>query len=146
MPLVASLGLSSERQLLPDTSIGPARAVAQEYAERVAGYLDRGGTLELGLLGMGADGHTASLFRTDDLARAANRLAIDVRRPDGLDGVSLTPAVFERFGELMVVVSGAVKRDALGAFLRGEGSSLIGRALARCTSVMVWCDAAAAPR
>jgi len=145
MPLITSLGVQRERQLLPDTSIAPAGAAAEDYAERVAAYLDCGGTLELGVLGMGADGHTASLFHTDDLARAANHLAIDVRRPDGHDGISLTPFVFAHFRELMVVVSGVGKREALDALLRGNRSSLIGRALARCAHVVVWCDAAAAP-
>jgi 6-phosphogluconolactonase len=143
--MITSLGIAPERQLLPDTRISPVRRVAEDYAARIATYLDRGGRLGLGVLGMGADGHTASLFDTDDLMRAKNRFAIDVRRPDGLEGVSLTPAVFQHFRELIVLVTGASKRNALGAFQRGDSASVIGRALAGCASVVVWCDADAAP-
>lgn len=143
-PMITSLGIPPERQLLPDTHISPARMAAEDYAARIAAYLDRGGRLGLGVLGMGADGHTASLFDVADLMRAEDRFAIDVRRPDGLEGVSATPAVFERFADLIVVVAGASKRKALAAFRGGDGASVIGRALASCAPA-IWCDAAAAP-
>src|SRR5256885_15428681 len=69
----------------------PIEEAASDYERQLAALLNAGVPLGLGLLGLGADGHTASLFGTADLERARGHLAIAVHRPDGMSAVSVTP-------------------------------------------------------
>ncbi|TLY93999.1 MAG: hypothetical protein E6K44_03645, partial [Gammaproteobacteria bacterium] len=48
----------------------PIEEAASDYERQLAALLNAGVPLGLGLLGLGADGHTASLFGTADLERA----------------------------------------------------------------------------
>ena len=58
-------------------------------------------------MGLGADGHTASLFNTANLEQARGKLAIAVQRPDGLQGVSVTPELLSKVAEPLFLVTGA---------------------------------------
>ncbi len=100
-----------------------------------------GWPLDLVCLGMGADGHTASIFPGADLDKALNgpreRRAIGVR-PEPLppeapvDRVTLTAAAIASARAVMVVISGAEKRRVLEQAIK-EGplsSAPIGRVLA----------------
>lgn len=92
-------------------------------------------------LGMGEDGHTASLFKGSDLERAldrgSHRLVMTVR-PDPLPPeapfprVTLTAAAILQARALLVTITGASKRTLLeNALLQGANSPLpIGRLLA----------------
>lgn len=97
--------------------------------------------LDLVCLGMGADGHTASIFPGPDLDRAVSgpreRRAVGVR-PEPLPGdapfqrVTLTAAALTSARAIMIIVSGADKRRVLEqAIKEGPLSSLpIGRVIA----------------
>jgi 6-phosphogluconolactonase/glucosamine-6-phosphate isomerase/deaminase len=95
----------------------PLQRAAQDYEQRIDALLRAGVQIGLGLLGLGADGHTASLFTLDDLARAQGRRAIPVDRPDGMQAVSVTPAVLEQVADLIFVVAGHDKRQAVESLL-----------------------------
>lgn len=93
-----------------------ARAYAQLLVETM-GELPR---FDLMLLGMGADGHTASLFpgtdpRTDEdqLVRAVNAEARDPRR------LTLTPLVINNAGHVAIAVEGSAKASTLRAVREG---------------------------
>lgn len=144
-PLLRSLQLPEQRVLRVRTELPPA-AAATDYAQRLAAALGANGTIALGLLGLGADGHTASLFSPEDLERAAGRLAVAVRRPDGRDAVSVTPALLARVRELLFVVAGADKRQALAQLLAGDPASIAARAVSGARAIEVWAEGAAAPQ
>ncbi len=142
--LLTSLGVSAAQVLRIRTELPLAEATL-DSERRLAQLLSGGRRITLGLLGLGADGHTASLFSAADLARARGRLAISVHRPDGRDAVSVTPSVLERVDELIFVVAGADKQSALAALLRREADLTAWQAVRACQAVHVWADAAASP-
>jgi 6-phosphogluconolactonase len=141
-PLFTSLGLGEDQVLRIPTELPLADATA-DSERRLTALLARGRRITLGLLGLGADGHTASLFSAADLQRARDKLAVSVHRPDGRDAVSVTPAVLERVEQLVFVVAGADKRTALAALLRRATDLTAWQAVRGCRAVEVWADGAA---
>lgn len=144
-PLLAALALPEAQVLRVRTEL-PLEEAAADYERRLEAMLDAGIRIGLGLLGLGADGHTASLFSAADLERGAGRLAIAVQRPDGRGAVSVTPRLLAQVATPLFVVAGNDKRDALERFLAGDPGSVARRAVAACPSVEVWVDREAYPR
>lgn len=87
---------------------------AAEYARRLPAELD------VLILGMGADGHTASLFPGSPALgeRAARVVAVTGPTPPRRR-MTITPPVIEAAKEILVLVSGADKAPALVRALRG---------------------------
>lgn len=142
--LFTSLGVTAAQVLRIRTELPLAEATL-DSERRLDQLLADDRRITLGLLGLGADGHTASLFSAADLAQAQGRLAISVHRPDGRDAVSVTPTVLERVDQLLFVVAGADKQTAVAALLRGQPDLTAWQAVRGCRSVEVWADAAASP-
>ena len=141
-PLLDALAIAEARVLRIRTEL-PLEQAADDSERRLRELLVGGRRIGLGLLGLGADGHTASLFGPQDLARAPGRLAISVHRPDGRDAVSVTPTVLQQVDQLVFVVAGADKRTALAALLAQDPRLTAWNAVAGCASVEVWADAEA---
>jgi 6-phosphogluconolactonase len=113
-------------------------AAAADYERQLQALLAADVPIELGLLGLGRDGHTASLFSAADLERARGHLAIAVQRPDGLSAVTVTPELLARVREVLFVVAGPDKHQVVTAFI-GKQPSLIGwRAVHGCPAVSLW--------
>jgi 6-phosphogluconolactonase len=142
--LLDALALPADRVLRVLTEL-PLEQAADDYDARLAELSKRGVRIELGLLGLGADGHTASLFNAQHLARADGHRALAVHRPDGRDAVSVTPTVLGEAQELLFVVAGSGKRAALAAFLRDSAQSTARQAVRAAPSVELWCDLEAWP-
>jgi 6-phosphogluconolactonase len=142
--LFTSLGVSAAQVLRIRTEL-PLAEATMDSERRLVQLLTGGRRITLGLLGLGADGHTASLFTAADLARAQGRLAISVHRPDGRDAVSVTPTILERVDQLIFVVAGADKQSALAALLRRQADLTAWQAVRGCRAVEVWADAPASP-
>jgi 6-phosphogluconolactonase len=144
LPLLQALALPEDRVLRVRTEL-PLPEAALDYERKLAAVADRGDRIALGLLGLGEDGHTASLFSSGDLERAAGRLAIAVHRPDGRDAVSVTPTVFARIQQIVFIVAGADKRVPLAQLIAHSTDSVAWRAVSAAASVEVWADASAWP-
>jgi len=140
--LFTSLGLSTEQVLRIRTEL-PLDAATQDSERRLESLLAGGRRITLGLLGLGADGHTCSLFSAADLERAQGRLALSVHRPDGRDAVSVSPTVLEAVEQLVFVVAGKDKQTAVAALLQRKPDLTAWRAVSGCRAVEVWTDAAA---
>jgi 6-phosphogluconolactonase len=102
-----------------------ADRAAEEYEEILAtefrlGTGDRP-RFDLVLLGMGADGHTASIFPGSAAARVTDRLAVGVHMPPpGHDRVTLTLPVFVAAATVVFMVTGQDKAPALGRVAAGH--------------------------
>lgn len=139
-PLFTALGLAPEQVLRIPTELPLAQATATS-ARQLEQLLSGGRRITLGLLGIGADGHTCSLFSAADLAQAQGRLAISVHRPDGRDAVSVTPAVLERVDQLIFLVAGTDKQAAVAGLLQRSPDLTAWAAVRGCRAVEVWADA-----
>jgi 6-phosphogluconolactonase len=109
----------------PQGNIFPLRDPAR-YTEVLASLPRNGGVFprfDLIHLGMGEDGHTASLFPGDPALDEEQALVLRVRasKPPP-DRLTLTLPVLNSARELLFLVQGAGKRDALARVLRGDAS------------------------
>jgi 6-phosphogluconolactonase len=137
-PLLDALALAPARLLRVRTEL-PLERAAEEYQRALGALLASGVRISLGLLGLGADGHTASLFSAEDLTRAQGHLAIAVQRPDGMSAVSVTPRLLAQVEALLFVVAGEDKRGALRG-LQAHGPHLTAwLAVQERAAVELWC-------
>lgn len=136
-PLLDALALPATAVARVRTEL-PLDEAAADYERQLAALLDSGVRIGLGLLGLGADGHTASLFGAADLERARGHLAIAVHRPDGMSAVSVTPDLLSRVEELLFVVAGSGKHDAIQALTAQDPNLTAWRAVQGCPRVQLW--------
>lgn len=101
----------------------PAELGAIESARAYTQTLHGSGDFDLVLLGLGEDGHTASLFPGHDWgvdADSADALAVlDAPKPPP-QRVSLSAARLGRAHEVLFLVSGESKRDAVARWRAGD--------------------------
>ncbi len=144
-PLLDALAPAHPQVLRVRTEL-PLADAAADYDRALAQLARRAPRFELALLGLGADGHTASLFTAEDIDRARGRRAIAVHRPDGRDAVSVTPGVIEQASEIVFVVAGEAKRAAVAALLARSPALTAWRAVSGCRAIEVWADREALPQ
>lgn len=123
------------RAPIPESSIHrirgelPCEEAAEDYALALTAFFGAtaptaldGPTFDLALQGMGADGHTASLF-SGAAALRSERWTEAVVAPEGnapAERVTLTLPVLSRSRETLVLVSGAAKAAALARALDAD--------------------------
>lgn len=95
---------------------------------------------DLVFLGLGEDGHTASLFPGDRALAVTERAVVRVDRPDHAR-LTLTMPVLSAAATALFLVSGVSKRESLRRLLEGAD---IPAARVRARSVLVIADEAAA--
>ncbi|MGH9089551.1 MAG: 6-phosphogluconolactonase [Acidimicrobiales bacterium] len=128
----------------------PARVVPMPVeADDLEGAARRYGeslppTIHLVHLGIGPDGHTASLVPGDPVLEVADRpVALTTTAYEGRRRMTLTYPTFARARQLLWLVSGGDKREPLAALRRGDRSIPAGRVEAAASLVLA--DRAAAP-
>ena len=113
---------------------------AEAYEEVVNQRLGDPPVLDLALLGMGLDGHTASLFPGDAALEERMRLVLRVVRPDH-PRLTLTLPVLSAARLALFLVTGEDKREAVQRLIDGDES--IPAAVVRAQRVVLVADRAA---
>jgi 6-phosphogluconolactonase len=109
--------------------LGAASAAADYDARlrRLFGHDVRAPTFDIALLGVGADGHTASLFPGDAALEERERWAAAALAPAGTkarERVTLTLAVLNRARVVLFLCAGEDKREVLSRILSGSAPEL----------------------
>lgn len=105
---------AANRHPIP-AELGPEQA-ASRYADLIAGAMP----FDLVLLGMGEDGHTASLFPGHPLAQDALVNAVHGAPKPPPERVSLSPRALAACREMLILITGHSKREAVAAWCAGE--------------------------
>jgi 6-phosphogluconolactonase/glucosamine-6-phosphate isomerase/deaminase len=136
-PMLNALEVEDDRILRVDTSV-PLKKAAAGYDRALQQFVRSGGRITLGILGLGPDGHTASLFSPDDLTRAPGALAVAVPRREGPDRVSVTPDLLKRVEVLIFLVMGRDKQDVVSRLMKDPDAVVAGRAVREAAAVQLW--------
>lgn len=118
----------------------PAEQGSHEAAAVYAKWLSGVADFDVVLLGMGEDGHTASLFPSHDWS-GADVLAVHAAPKPPSERVSLSITRLNRSQRVWFVITGAGKHEALGRWKNGEAlpvSAIHGK-----QQTAVWLDRAA---
>ncbi len=124
----------------------PAAAVKNAEAELrriVTATKNNLPSLDLILLGMGEDGHVASLFpnaTTETLNCTAPFLSVDNSPKPPLCRISLSYAAIAAAQNVWALVSGAGKESAFRETIRPDGKTPLARVIQSCTGVKVFSD------
>lgn len=129
------------RAELPDPE-----SVAADYGQTLQSRLPEGNQLDLILLGVGTDGHTASLFPGTSILAVRDRLAAAVY-VEKLSAwrISMTYPAIEQARQVLFLVSGAAKAPVIASILSApEGSIFPVQGLRAAGEVNWYLDRAAA--
>ena len=100
------------------TELGPIEAAAKYQKE-----LETAGSLDLVLLGLGADAHTASLFPRTSALGEQDKLAVANWVEKFHDHrLTMTPLEINRASNVIFLVAGDEKAEAVAAVIEGEFS------------------------
>ena len=97
-------------------------------------------------LGLGPDGHTASLVPGDPVLKVTDALVAVTQPYQGHQRMTLTYPALTRADQLLWLVTGGDKREPLAKLLAGDESIPAGRVLATRSLVLADVDAAPADR
>ena len=138
--LIAALSIGAQGSLRPmPVNDDDLEAAAAGYADQLPGQLD------LVHLGLGPDGHTASLVPSDPVLEVADRrVAVTGGEYQGTHRMTLTYPAIDAARELLWIVTGEEKREPLAKLLAQDPSIPAGRVKPSGPS-LVLADAAARP-
>lgn len=136
-PMLDALAIGDSRALRVHTEL-ELEAAANRYEKDLRAFFRHGGRITLALLGLGMDGHTAGLFSGTDIFRGLGRLAMPVRRPDGLEGVTVTRDLLQKAEHIVFFAVGPEKTRAVRSMEREPGSVPAGMAVEDISNVEVW--------
>lgn len=94
---------------------------ASEYESYIRNILGNEGVFDFILLGMGDDGHTASLFPGEEILNEKEKwVSAYYLKPQEMYRITLTAPVINRAENILAVAFGESKKQALNEILNGE--------------------------
>jgi 6-phosphogluconolactonase len=118
--LLAGIAIPA-RQVFPMRCMGDVEVAARRYDALLRQHLGARPRFDLVLLGLGDDGHTASLFPGNALLEESERwVGVTRRSSESFTRITITLAAINLAGRVIVLVSGAGKADALRRTLDGD--------------------------
>lgn len=138
-PMAEAIGLPADR-LIAVQHDRPGGEAAREYHDELTRLNEKGVSRRLALLGVGGDGHTASLFAPEEAKRAHAVLADQVPRHAGFERVTATPEELLSYRRIVFFAAGEKKRPILESLLRRPEAYPAGIIARRFGSAELWTD------
>lgn len=135
-PMIEHLAIPENRVIRVATDMKPDVA-AKHYDRDLRQFLRCGGRITLALLGLGADGHTASLFSQDDLTRGRGAYAVATSLGASAR-VSVTPDLLNRAEVIIFLAVGPEKRDIVERMARRPETVTAAAAVRGAAQVHLW--------
>ncbi len=140
-----------DRVPLPGSNVHPMpversdlASACRDYEQQIRRICGPGGVLDAAHLGLGDDGHTASWPPGDPVSRVTNADVAVVGPYRGRTRMTLTPAAVNRSRNILWLVSGSAKKEALAGLL--DGDRRLPACAVRREAATVLADEAAASR
>lgn len=118
---------------------------ARQYGQELSAVAGVPPVLDLAHLGIGADGHTASLLPDDPVLHVADSDVALTGVYEGRHRMTLTYPILNRSRQILWIVSGGGKSQALARLLAGDRSMPAGRVRRAGALVLADCAAARQP-
>lgn len=95
---------------------------AQAYEKRLREFFPASAwpRFDLVMLGMGADGHAASLFPGSDALHENSRWVVTTKNPQGTNRITLTAPALNHAANILFLVTGKEKAGTLFEIMRGQ--------------------------
>ena len=135
--MMEALHIEEDQFIRVNPELEPALA-AEHYDRGLRKFINNGGIIPLGLLGLGADGHTASLFCAEDLGRGNGRYAVPVVAPNGMNRVSVTPDLLAKIRQIIFVAAGPDKKSIVEKLSACPARVVAGLAVAGVKMKQIW--------
>jgi 6-phosphogluconolactonase/glucosamine-6-phosphate isomerase/deaminase len=135
--MISAVGVSEQRVLRVSTELALVDA-ATRYEQDLAAFLKKGGKVTLGLLGLGADGHTASIFSREDVEAGRGRYALAVPKEGQPSRVTVTADFLSLVDCIIFIASGADKAAIVKTLMANPESIPAGLAVAGARDVHLW--------
>ena len=103
-----------------DTTLANVRLAAEDYDRRIRTVLGVDGKLDLVLLGMGNDGHIASLFPDSPQVQRGGPNVVATHNPLGQERISLSIDMLFSARKIVFLVKGGAKAAMLKRVIRGD--------------------------
>lgn len=134
--LLSKIDIPQENIILPDTSIKSPSECAREYERRIKESLGSSTPkFNLLVLGVGPDGHTASLFPETDVNVDSDRFIISTIAPKPFkvaDRISMTMDLINNAHMRIFVISGDGKEEIIQRTIEGDSRIPAGRIVDPC--------------
>lgn len=138
-PMAEAIGLPEER-LITVAHDRPAAEAAEGYHEALTELNGKGVSRRLALLGVGDDGHTASIFAAEEATRPHTVLAEAVAAHAGFERITTTPEEILSYRQVILFAAGAKKRPILEALVNSPGEYPAGIIARRSGVGELWTD------
>ena len=137
-PMAEACGIADERIISPTTDL-PLKDAATDFDQRLRVITEEGATVDSCFLGLGTDGHTASLFPDMDIPSADDpRFAVPAPKESGPSRISITPRLIHMAKQIIFLVSGSEKTEMTNRLLQDPESIPAGVAVRGHQDVQIW--------
>ena len=136
-PMIRAVGVSDPHVLRIRTELALSDA-ANRYEQDIYAFLKKGGKISLGLLGLGADGHTASIFSAEDVEAGRGHYAVAVPKQGEPNRVTVTADFLALIDCIIILASGPDKVAIVKTFMDNPLSLPAGRAVVGAKDVHLW--------